>query len=93
MNFIRKYFYMLLAGLTYMFFLLLDPIYLSILSLFVGGDINGIAIGLNVPYIFIRCIYFGIAVVNTSLVFKRLYPSYVIKKPSMPNLIDETGRR
>ena len=60
-------------------FLLLDPIYMSLISLFVGGDINGIALGLNIPYMLIRGIYFVIAVFNIYLVNKKLYPVYVIK--------------
>jgi len=61
-------------------FLLLDPVYMSLISLFVGGDINGIALGLNIPYMLIRGIYFVIAVFNTYLVYKKLYPAYVIKQ-------------
>lgn len=57
-------------------FLLLDPVYMSLLSFFVGGDINGIALGLNIPYMIIRGIYFVIAVFNTYLVYKKLYPVY-----------------
>lgn len=62
-------------------FLLLDPVYISLLSfvLGVGGDINGIALGLNIPYIIVRGIYFVIAAINIYLVFKKLYPAYVIK--------------
>ena len=60
-------------------FLLLDPAYISVLSFFVGGDINGIALGLNLPYIIIRSVYFVVAVINTYLIYKKLYPAYVIK--------------
>jgi len=60
-------------------FLLLDPVYISLLSFFVGGDIHGIAFGLNIPTITIRGVYFLIAVVNAYLVYKKLYPAYVIK--------------
>ncbi|MDD4346388.1 MAG: hypothetical protein PHZ11_05755 [Desulfitobacteriaceae bacterium] len=63
-------------------FLLLDPVYISLLSFFVGGDINGIALGLNIPYMTVRGIYFVIAVFNTYLVYKKLYPTYVIKNKS-----------
>lgn len=59
-------------------FLLLDPLYISLLSFFVGGDINGIALGLNIPYMLIRLIYLTIAAFNTYLVYKKLYPAYVI---------------
>lgn len=60
-------------------FLLLDPIYISLFSFFVGGDINGIALGLNIPYMAIRGVYFIIAALSGYLVYKRLYPAYVIK--------------
>ncbi|MGI6648964.1 MAG: hypothetical protein ACOX5W_07880 [Bacillota bacterium] len=60
-------------------FLILDPVYISLLSFFVGGDINGIALGLDVPYMTIRVIYFFIAVINIYLIYKKLYPAYVIK--------------
>lgn len=62
------------------FFLLLDPIYISLISFFVGGDINGIALGLNLHYMVIRSIYLFIAVINAYLVYKKLYPAYVMKK-------------
>lgn len=61
-------------------FLLLDPIYMSILSFFVGGDINGITFGLGVPYIVVRAVFFVIVVINIYLVYKKLYPAYVIKE-------------
>ena len=61
-------------------FLLLDPIYISMLSFVVGGDINGIALGLNIPYMFVRGICFIIAVFNTYLVYNKLFPAYVIKQ-------------
>lgn len=60
-------------------FLLLDPIYLSLISFFVGGDINGITLGLNIPYGLVRAVYFAIAVYNLYLVIKKLYPVYVTK--------------
>lgn len=62
-------------------FLLLDPIYISILSYFVGGgDINGIALGLHIPYMLVRSIYLIVAIINVCLIYKKLYPAYVIKK-------------
>jgi len=60
-------------------FLLLDPIYISLLSLFVGGDINGIALGLNISYLAIRGIWFVVGSINVYLVSKKLYPAYIIK--------------
>lgn len=50
------------------------------LSFFVGGDINGIALGLKIPCMAIRGIYFIIAAFNFYLVYKKLYPAYAIKK-------------
>ena len=61
-------------------FLLLDPVYISVLSFFVGGDINGIALGLNMPYTFVRSVYFLVAAINIFLIYKKLYPAYVIKE-------------
>ncbi|MGI6329228.1 MAG: hypothetical protein ACOX1I_09890 [Dethiobacteria bacterium] len=61
-------------------FLLLDPLYISLLSFYVGGDINGIATGLNISYLAIRSIYFAALAFNVYLVYKKLYPAYVIKQ-------------
>jgi hypothetical protein len=61
-------------------FLLLDPLYISLLSSYVGGDINGIVAGLNLPYLVIRGIYFAALVFNVYLLYKKLYPAYVIKQ-------------
>lgn len=60
-------------------FLLLDPLYIALLSFFVGGDINGIAFGLNISHISIRIVFSLIFVSNLYLVCKKLYPAYVIK--------------
>jgi small-conductance mechanosensitive channel len=60
-------------------FLLLDPVYISLLSFIVGGDINGIALGLDIPYMIVRCIYFVIAVINAYIIHKKIYPAYVIR--------------
>ncbi|QUH26565.1 hypothetical protein [Serpentinicella alkaliphila] len=59
-------------------FMLIDPLYLSILSFVVGGDINGITLGLNISYESIRILFFIIASINLYLVYKKLYPKYVI---------------
>lgn len=56
-------------------FLLVDPIYISLLSFFVGGDINGIVLGLNTSYMIVRAVYLVIAVINIYLVYKKLYVS------------------
>lgn len=74
-------------------FLLLDPVYISILSFLVSGDINGIALGLNLPFMAIRGVYFIAAAFNGYLVYKKLYPAYVIKwKTKCGRPICRTGR-
>ncbi len=60
-------------------FLLLDPIYISIFSIFIGGDINGIILGLGISPLIISLIYFIMAAINGCLVYKRLCPAYIIK--------------
>jgi hypothetical protein len=60
-------------------FILTDPLYISLLSFLVGGDINGIVLGLNIPYMVVRGIFFVTASFNTYLVYKKLYPMYVIQ--------------
>ena len=57
-------------------FLFLDPLYISVFSFFVGGDINGISQGLGIPYMIIRIVYFVILVLNALIVVKKLYPKY-----------------
>lgn len=71
-QFLKNYFYYVT-----LIFLLLDPVYIALLSFFVGGDINGIALGLDISFAIIRGVYFMIAVFNTCLVYKILYPAYV----------------
>ncbi|SDL05557.1 hypothetical protein [Natronincola ferrireducens] len=61
-------------------FLLLDPLYISLLSFLVGGDINGIALGLDVSYMSVRIVYILIFVLNLFLVYRKLYPAYNSKK-------------
>ncbi len=58
-------------------FMLLDPLYLSVLSITFGGDINGIAHGFRIPYFAIRMFYGIIFLVNLTIVIKRIYPAYV----------------
>ena len=57
-------------------FLVLDPLYIAVFSFLVGGDINGIAIGLGMPYMTVRIIFFVVLGLNIFLVTKRLYPKY-----------------
>ena len=68
----KSYFYY-----TAIVFLLLDPFYIGVLSLFVNGDINGITLGLGLSYAAVRIVYLLIFVLNIFLVMKKLYPRYV----------------
>ena len=69
----------ILIGIYYitLCFLLLDPIYMSILSKFIGGgDLNGIITGLGTSDILFR-IVFGIILIINMLLFKnKVYPKY-----------------
>lgn len=61
---------------TTLAFMLLDPIYLTILCKFVGGgDMNGILL-LGIPEIVVQLIYGVIAVINIFLIIKIIYPAY-----------------
>lgn len=58
-------------------FMLIDPFYLSVLSIMFGGDINGISQGLYIPYFIIRIFYGIVFLVNLIIVIKTVYPAYV----------------
>lgn len=58
-------------------FLLLDPLYISVFSFLVGGDINGVAIGLDIPYAAVRTAFLAVLGINSCLVVKKLYPAYI----------------
>lgn len=61
---------------TTLAFLLLDPIYLSVLYRFVGGgDMNGVLL-LGIPEVIIQLIYGAIALLNLFLIIRRVYPAY-----------------
>lgn len=61
---------------TTLAFLLLDPLYLTIVYKFVGGgDMNGILL-LGIPELVIQMIFGIIAVVNITLIIKKVYPTY-----------------
>jgi len=69
----------LLKGYLYytaLVFLLVDPLYIAVFSFVVGGDINGIALGLGIPYMLIRAVFAAVLVLNIVLVVKKLYPQY-----------------
>lgn len=58
-------------------FMLLDPIYISVLSLFVGGgDLNGITTGLQTSDIPFRIIFGSIAILNIFLFQKKVSKQY-----------------
>ena len=61
---------------TALVFLLLDPLYIGVVSLFVNGDINGITLGLGLPYTTVRMVYLLVLVINVFFVVKKLYPKY-----------------
>lgn len=57
-------------------FLLLDPLYLTIVYKFVGGgDMNGILL-FGIPEIIIQIIFGIIVIINIFLVAKKVYPEY-----------------
>ena len=61
---------------TTLAFLLLDPLYLTIVYKFVGGgDMNGILL-FGVPEIIIQIIFRIIAIINIFLIIKKIYPAY-----------------
>jgi len=70
-QFIKSYLYY-----TAVVFLILDSLYISVFSFFVGGDINGIALGLGVPHMIVRGAYFAVLIINFLLVVKVLHPKY-----------------
>lgn len=62
---------------TTLAFLLLDPLYLTIIYKFVGGgDMNGILL-LGIPEITVQFIYGIITVINILLIIKKVYPAYL----------------
>lgn len=61
---------------TTLAFLLLDPLYLTIVYKFVGGgDMNGILL-FGIPEFIIQLIFGIIAIINILLIIKKLYPAY-----------------
>lgn len=61
---------------TTLAFLLLDPLYLSILYKFVGGgDMNGILL-LNIKEIIIQIFFFIILIINIFIIVKKIFPLY-----------------
>ena len=57
-------------------FLLLDPIYLTILYKFVGGgDMNGILL-FGLSEVLVQMIFGIITIINICLIIKKVYPAY-----------------
>ncbi len=61
-------------------FMVLDPIYMSVLSLFIGGggDLNGVVTGLQTSDIPFRIVFGSIAVLNIILFSRRVSKQYKI---------------
>lgn len=66
-------------------FMLLDPIYISLLSLFIGGggDLNGITTALQMSDIPFRILFGSIAIINIFLFIKKVSKQYqyIFSKP------------
>ena len=61
---------------TTLAFLLIDPLYLTIIyKFFGGGDMNGILL-FGIPEIIVQFIFGIIAVMNILLIIKKIYPVY-----------------
>lgn len=57
-------------------FMLIDPIYLTVLyKFFGGGDMNGIIL-FGIPEIFLQIIFGVICLINVFLIVKKIYPAY-----------------
>jgi len=73
-NFVRGGFYYFVIAL-----LLFDPFNLSIAPFFIGGDVFGIAEGLNIsPYI-LQFVFFIILLLNRELIAQKLVPAFDVK--------------
>ena len=59
-----------------MIFLLVDPLYIAVLSFVFCGDICGIAAGLGITCAFVRVLYGAVGSLNVYLVCSRLQPAY-----------------
>lgn len=57
-------------------FLLVDPLYIAVLSFVFCGDICGIATGLGITCAFVRVVYGALGLLNIYLVCSRLQPAY-----------------
>lgn len=73
-DFIRALAYWLIICLLF-----LDPLNLSIGSLFYGGDINGIVVGLGISRWVIQGIFFSVFFLNRELVAQKVIPSFGAK--------------
>ena len=62
-----------------LFFLLLDPLNLSIGPFLYGGDIHGIAVGLNIHPYWLQLFFLLVFLINRELAAQVLLPSYGIE--------------
>jgi hypothetical protein len=68
---VKHYLYFLTLTL-----LLVDPLYVAVLSFVFCGDICGIAAGLGITCAVVRMLYGAVGLFNLYLVCSRLYPAY-----------------
>lgn len=73
-DYIRSFYYWLII-----FFLLLDPINISIGPLIYSGDANGIAVGFGVNRCLVQSIFFILFILNRELAAQKIIPAYGIK--------------
>jgi hypothetical protein len=73
-DYIRSFFYWLII-----FFLLVDPLNISIGLLLYGGDANGIAVGFGVNRWLVQGIFFILLILNRELAAQKIIPAYGIK--------------
>lgn len=72
----KNNFFKAISYYTTLGFLLLDPLYLTIIYKFVGGgDMNGILL-FGIPEILIQLFFLIITIVNILLIIKKVYPTY-----------------
>jgi hypothetical protein len=68
-----------LAFYSTAFFLLLDPLNLSIIPFFFGGDIGGIVVGFGVPRFVVQAVSLVVFLLNRELLVHKVFPAYSVK--------------
>ena len=61
------------------FFLLFDPLNLSIMPFVFGGDIGGIVEGFRINKYLVQFIFFMVLLINRELIIHQLFPLYGVK--------------